>query len=358
MFRLGAALPMLAIVMLLAGCGDRKTATRQELPPLAVMAAVVAKHQVAGAMTASGRLLPREEIAVAADLNGFRVARVVVEEGQHVRAGDVLAVLDDSLLRSQIDQLRAALVQQQVAAEQALRQADRVKGLDDRGIMTREAVDTRRFAARSTTAAVAATQAQLDDLLTRQRHLVIRAPVEGVVLERSVRPGDTSNMGSTMFRLARGDLIELYAEIPEADAATISIGDPADVVLASGRTLAGKVRLIGMRVDAQTGLTVARIALPADAELRQGGFAEARFTRSFSALAVPEAAVHFDADGASVKVIDGNARIRQVSVRTGRRGQGLVEIVSGLAEGDRVAVKGSAFVLNGDKVRVVGGAGR
>ncbi|MBV1688600.1 efflux RND transporter periplasmic adaptor subunit [Novosphingobium sp. G106] len=344
-------LSMLALALLLAGCG-KKTAGREEMPPQTVTAAVAARHDVAGALTASGRLLPREEMAVAADLSGFRVSRVLVEEGQRVRAGEVLAVLDDSLLRSQIDQVRATLAQQQVAAEQAVAQAGRVEGLDNQGVLSKEAIETRRFAARTGRAAVAASRAQLNDLLTRQAHLQIRAPAGGVILERTVRPGDTSAAGTAMFRMARDSEIELYAELPESDIGTVAIGDPAEVVLASGRKLAGHVRLIGMRVDPQTGATIARIALPNDPELRQGGFAEARFTRNFSLLAVPEAAVHFDADGASVTLIDGNDRVRNVKVRTGRRAQGLVEIVSGLAEGSRVAVKGSAFVLNGDKVKV------
>lgn len=352
MARLRPVLSALALALVLSGCGSTESKARQELPPQTVTAAVAARHDVAGALTASGRLLPREEMAVAADLNGFRVSRVLVEEGQHVRAGQVLAVLDDSLLRSQIDQVRATLAQQQVAAEQAVAQAGRVEGLDNQGVLSKEAIDNRRFAVRSSRAAAAASRAQLNELLTRQNHLQIRAPADGVVLERSVRPGDTSSTGSTMFRLARGSLIELYAELPENDVGMISVGDPAEVVLASGRKLAGTVRLIGMRVDAQTGLTIARIALPPDAELRQGGFAEARFTRHFSVLAVPEAAVHFDADGASVQVIDGKDRVQRVRVRTGRRAQGLVEIVSGLPPGSRVAVKGSAFVLNGDKVKV------
>lgn len=351
-----SVLPMLALAILLAGCGAKNSKARQELPPQTVTAAVVARRDIAGALTASGRLLPREEMAVAADLNGFRVARVLVEEGQRVAAGQVLATLDDSLLRSQIDQVRSSLAQQEVAAEQAAAQAGRVEGLDNQGVLSKEAIENRRFAVRSSRAAAAATRAQLNDLLTRQSHLQIRAPADGVVLERSVRPGDTSSTGTTMFRLARGSLIELYAELPESDVASISIGDPAEVVLASGRKLSGTVRLIGMRVDAQTGLAIARIALPIDAELRQGGFAEARFTRNFSVLAAPEAAVHFDADGASATVIDTNDRVRRVAVRTGRRAQGLVEIVAGLAEGNRVAVKGSAFVLNGDKVRLTGGA--
>lgn len=344
-------LPALAAALLLAGCGKKSTG-REEMPPQTVTAAVAARHDVSGALTASGRLLPREEIAVAADLSGFRVSRVLVEEGQRVRAGEVLATLDDSLLRSQIDQVRATLAQQQVAAEQAAAQATRVDGLDNQGVLSKEAIETRRFSARSSRAAVAASRAQLNDLLTRQNHLQIRAPAAGVILERTVRPGDTSAAGTAMFRMARDSEIELYAELPESDIGTVSIGDPAEVVLASGRKLAGHVRLIGMRVDPQTGATIARIALPGDPELRQGGFAEARFTRTFSILAVPEAAVHFDADGASVTMIDGQDRVRVAKVRTGRRAQGLVEIVSGLAEGNRVAVKGSAFVLSGDKVKV------
>ncbi len=344
--------PALGIALLLAGCGGKDSKARHELPPQTVTAAVAARHDVAGALTASGRLLPREEMAVAADLNGFRVSRVLVEEGQRVAAGQVLAVLDDSLLRSQIDQVRAALAQQQVAAEQAAAQAIRVEGLDNQGVISKEAIENRRFAVRSSRAAVTASRAQLGDLLTRQNHLQIRAPAAGVILERTVRPGDTSSTGSAMFRMARDSEIELYAELPESDVEMVSVGDPADVLLASGRKLTGRVRLIGMRVDAQTGLTIARISLPNDAELRQGGFAEARFTRNFSVLAVPEAAVHFDADGASVQTIDSKDRVHLVKVRTGRRAQGLVEIVSGLAEGNRVAVKGSAFVLNGDKVRI------
>lgn len=349
------ALAPLCALILLGGCGSGASGRKHDLPPQTVTTAFAAQREVSGALSASGRLLPREEIAVAADLNGFRVLRVLVEEGTRVRAGETLAVLDDSLLRSQIDQVRAALAQQTVAAEQATAQANRVAGIDGQGVLSGEAIESRRFAVRSSRSALAASRAQLNDLLVRQSHLQIRAPADGVILERTVRPGDTSSSGTAMFRMARGNQIELYAELPESEIARTSVGDPADVILASGRRLQGSVRLIGMRVDPQTGLAIARIALPPDPELRQGGFAEARFTRNFSLLAVPEAAIHYNADGASVSVVDDRSRIRAVAVRTGRRAEGLVEIVAGLRAGTRVAVKGSAFVLNGDRVTVASG---
>lgn len=347
------------VLPLLAGCGNSAPEARQELPPQAVTVAEVAKRSMAGGMTASGRLLAFEEIAVAPDLNGYRVTQVMVEEDSVVRRGQVLATLDDSLLRSQIDQARAALAQQEIAAEQARDQAARVHGLDGQGVLSGEAIDNRRIAVRSTQAVVAATRAQLNDLLVRQSHLVIRAPTDGIVLERTVRPGDTSAAGTAMFRLARNGLIEHYAELAERDIARIKVGDPAEVTLASGRKLAGKVRLIGARVSDQTGLVIARIALPRSPDLRQGGFAQARFVQEGAdVLAVPEAAVDFDASGASVQIVGRDDRVKRIPVRTGRRAQGLVELVAGPPAGSRVVVKGGAFTLEGDKVRIAGGNAR
>src|SRR3546814_3021428 len=81
-----------------------------------------------------------------------------------------------TLLRSQIAQSRAMLAEQKVAAEKAQAEANRVEGLDNKGVLSQEAIEQRRLAANSANAAVAAAQAQLNDLLVRQRRLVIRAP--------------------------------------------------------------------------------------------------------------------------------------------------------------------------------------
>ncbi|EJU13431.1 HlyD family secretion protein [Sphingomonas sp. LH128] len=337
--------------LLLAGCHGKPDEVA-EMPPQTVTTALVAMRELKGGQSASGRLLPQEEMAVAPDLSGFRVARVLVEEGAAVRAGQPLALLDDSLLQSQVRQLEAQLMQQRVAAEQARDQSARVAGLDNEGVLSNEAIAQRRFAARNADAAAAATRAQLDDLLVRRAHLTIRAPFDGTVIERTVRPGDTASVGTAMFRMARGGLIELYAELPERDASRIHVGDVAQVVLASGRTLDGKVRLLGERVDAATGLMIARIALPRDAELRAGGFAKARFAGARAALSVPDPAVNYDADGASVMLVDGGSRVHRVRVVTGEHSGGFVELRRGPPAGTRVAVKGAAFTLDGDKVKI------
>ncbi len=353
--------PAFALLLTLTACGaaDDKSSRPVEALPTVTVARVV-DQALPGGLVASGRLVPREEVAVAAELGGFRVASVAVEEDAVVTRGRTLAVLDTALLESQITQARAALSQQQVAAERATGEAARVAGLDNQGVLSNEAIQQRRLAARSSDAAVAVARAQLRDLLVRRDRLVIRAPTAGRVLERTVRPGDTSAAGTVMFRIARDNLIELYAEVPDADVSVVRVGDPAQVTLASGTQLRGTVRLIGARVDDRTGLAIARIALPVRDELRAGGFAQARFTRdSAPTRLVPEAAVHFDSDGASMQVVGTGDKIHRVPVRTGRRAKGLVELIDGPAVGSRVVLAGGAFVLEGDRVRtVVAGAGR
>ena len=157
-----------------------------------------------------------------------------------------------------------------------------------------------------------------------------------------------------MFRIARDGLVELDAEVPETDVGKIAVGSRAQVELPSGATAPGVVRLVSPRVDMQTKLGRARISLTPRADLRPGGFARATFGQSSrSVTAVPEGAIRYDADGASVMVVQPDNKVRRTSVRTGGRAGGWVELVQGPPVGARVALGGSAFVLDGDTVRPV-----
>jgi HlyD family secretion protein len=352
--RRSAALAAVTAVLLLTACspGEEQAATPNSAPTVSV--STVQMRPVQGGLMASGVLVPREEAAVAAELSGFRVSQVLVDQGDFVRRGQVLARLDDTLLRSQIDQARASLAQQEVAAERSAAEAARVEGLDDQGVLSEEAIAERRMAARSAQAGVAVAEAQLRDLQTRQGRMTITAPVEGRILERTVRPGDTSQAGTAMFRMARGGIVELDAEIPETELARVRPGARATVELPSGVEVAGVVRLVSPTVDQQTKLGRARLTLPVRADLRPGGFAKAVFASAAGAVAaVPEAAIRYDADGASVMVVQPDNRVRRVPVSTGSRSDGWVELREGPPAGSRVALGGSAFVLEGDLVRPV-----
>lgn len=348
-----ALLAAVGLAATLAGCGKKaETAKPASTAALTVTVAPVERRDLVGGLEASGVLTSREEASVNTELNGYRVAQVFVDQGAEVGQGQPLARLDDTLLRAQIAQQRAVVDQQRVAAERSDAEAVRVQGLDNAGVLPQEQIVQRRLAARSGRAAVVAAQAALNDLLTRQRLMTVRAPVSGRVLERTVRPGDVASPSTTMFRLARGGITELNAEVPEGDLSNIRAGDRASVRIPNGQVVQGSVRLVSPEVDAQTRLGRVRVTLPVRGDLRPGGFGRVTFEgASRSAVVAPESAVRFDADGASVMVLSDGNRVKRTPVRTGLRQGGWVELLSGPAVGARVLLGGGAFVLDGDTVK-------
>ena len=311
----------------------------------------VESRELTGGLVASGVLVSREEAAVGSELAGFRVARVLVEEGAVVAAGQPLVQLDNTLIQAQIEQQTALVAQQAVAARQSQLQADRVMGLQGQGVVSEEQLQQRQFQAESSRAALAAQTAILNDFKTRQARMTIRAPVSGRVLERTVRPGDISG-GGTYFRIARDNLVELDAEVPERSLSTVQIGDGAEVTLPSGKVVQGKVRLISPRIDAQSRLGRIRVLLPVSNDLRPGGYAQAAFNSATrKATVVPEAAIRFDAEGASVMVVGEGNRVQQVKIKAGQRSDGYVELLEGPPVGATVVKGAGSFVMSGDVVK-------
>ncbi|MBW8815089.1 MAG: efflux RND transporter periplasmic adaptor subunit [Caulobacterales bacterium] len=318
----------------------------------------VAPQAIAGALSASGDLLPREEAAVAPEVNGYRVARVLVDVGQYVKAGQTLVQLDPTLIQAQVAQAEALAAQAEANALQAEDQANRVKDLDGAGVLSQEQIDQRRLNARAARAQARAQAANLKDLKTRQAKLSVSAPVSGLILEKTVRPGDLSAAasGTPWFRMARDGQIELSAQMSEQDLARVRVGQAATVQLPDGATAVGHVRLISPQVNAQTKLGEVRILLPVRSDIRAGGFGRAVFADATgSALAVPETAIRYDADGASVMTLDAGNRVRRVPVTAGPRGSGWVQLVKGPPAGTRVVQNAAALLLDGDLVRPVEG---
>ena len=352
--KIGAIATAFGLALAAGGCG-KQVVLAPPPPPRTVTVTEVATRTLAGGLQTSGLLVSREEAAVYAEtpLAGYRVAKVYVEPDAQVANGQPLVQLDDTLLRSQIAQQTALVAQQQVAADQAAEQAQHVKGLEGQGILSTEQIDQRRFQASSARAALDAQAAQLHDLQIRDQRMTIRAPVAGLVLERNVRPGDVAGGGTNpMFRIARDSLVELEAQVAEGDRAGIKVGDAVQVALPDGSSVMGSVRLVYPSVDSQTKLGKVRVSLPVRPDLRPGGYGRAVFTGlSRTVTAVPETAIRYEADGASVMVVGANNKVSQVPVRTGEHSGGYVELLQGPSLGARVLLGGATFVLSGDVVR-------
>ncbi len=332
----------LASAVTLAACGSKEPPKKDPAAQARAVSVVrLEPRAITGALSASGTLRPREEAAVAAEVAGFRVLRVNADVGDTVRAGQVLVQLDPALLEAQIAQAQAQ-------AAQAEDQAKRVADLDGQGVLAQEQIAQRRFQAQ-------AARANLRDLQTRLAKLSVVAPVSGVILERTVRPGDLSSGGGTpWFRIARDGQMELGADMSEDDLARIRVGQAATVTLPGGGQVQGTVRIVSPQIDAQTKLGQVRVLLPARSDIRAGGFARAVFAdASASTLALPETAIRYDANGAAVMVVGADNRVKHVAVQTGQRGSGLVQIVKGPASGSRVVQNAASFLLDGDLVKPV-----
>jgi HlyD family secretion protein len=349
-----AAALVVAAALPLVGCKKAPKRQPEAEQALTMRVVRVERRALTGALAASGDLVAREEAAVLPEVNGFRVARVLVDEGAFVRQGQTLAELDGDLINAQLAQQTALAAQAKVQAEQAEAEAARVAGLDKQGVLSQEQVEQRRFQARAARANAEAQAAAARDVRTRAAKLAVTAPVAGLVLQRTVRPGDISAVGASdpWFRLARAGEIELSAQLSEADLAKVRVGQPAQVTVPGGLTVNGVVRLVSPRVDAQTKLGAVRVRLPVRPEIRAGGFGRAVFGSAGSeSLAVPETAIRYDADGASVMVVGAGDKVQRVAVQTGQRAGGMVQLLKGPAAGTRVVAAAGAFLLDGDKIQ-------
>ena len=347
-----STLTLLGAAALLLGACHNPAPAGPAQQARAVTIVTVEPRPIVGALAASGDLTPRQEAAVLPEVSGYRVAAVLVDVGQSVTRGQTLVRLDPALIESQLAQQQALAAQAEAQAAQAEDQAARVRGLEGQGVLSEEQIDQRRFQARAARATAKAQVAALRDVRTRAAKLSVTAPVGGLILEKTVRPGDLSAVGATpWFRIAADSQSELQAKLSEDDLARIRPGQHARVTLPSGQTVTGVVRLISPQIDPQTKLGFVRVTLPVRGDIRAGGFARAVFTDATGvALAIPETAVRYDADGASVMVVQPDNRVKRAAIRTGMRGGGLVQLVEGPPAGTRVVANAASFLLDGDRV--------
>jgi len=351
-------------------------------PPPAVSVTEVATAEFIETAVVSGSLVPRDEILVAPEINGFRVLHLNVDESDRVKKGDVLATLVSESLDAQIAQNDASLARGEAAISRARSQIveatarlveakasfERAKPLQNSGYLSKSTFDQREAAATSAQAQLVAAhdglklaqaekaqvEAQRRELEWRRSNTKVTAPEDGLISRRDARVGAmTSASAKPMFHIiARGE-IELDAEVIETELTKISVGQKARINVAGVGEVFGTVRLVSPEVHEDTRLGRVRIFLGDDPKLRIGSFARGVIdTAQSRGMAVPAAAVVFDGSGAFVQVVHDGVVKRQ-DIETGLVADGLVEVRKGLALGDVVVAKAGTFLREGDAVRAI-----
>ena len=386
-----------AAIVLLGGAAafgytqNALTAVRAEAPadavqaptPPAIRVIAAERRQLVETLVVTGSIVPRQEAAVGVDLSGMIVEDLLADAGDMVTKGQVLAILDRSMLDTQLAQVEANRAQAeasvaQVAAQitdaeigvrQASESLERARELQKKGIAAQSQLDNAVNAYDSAVAklesaskALAASSAQLSVIDAQKQNVElqiektqVKSPADGLILDRDATLGGiVGASGGALFRIAIDGDLELSASVAETSLPRLKTGMPVQISVAgSAEPVPGEIRMIEPEVSQSLRMGVVRIALDRNDAVRVGNFARGSIeTTRRDGVAVPAAAlVYRGTDGFLQKVADG--KVSTVPVETGVRADGFVEVVKGIAAGDEVVSRAGTFVADGDLVTPV-----
>ena len=390
-----------------------------------VTAAIVKYSPINRTLKATGTVAAFESVSVLAQVTGLQIRQILVDEGQFVRAGQVLAILDDSTQQAKLLQAQAAVVQaearlaelqagsrkeeisrareslKRIGSEIAQAKSDldlarkrvqRNETLEAEGAIAQDRLDEvlndernkraileqsqarlreaqqqlalleagpRREAIAQAAAQLAEAKASLQAARTELDRTRVVAPASGKIAKRNARVGQTTTSFSQtpLFEIIENGRLELHVKIPETQLAAIRPGQVVEISSdADGRLkLRGQVREIDPTVDPESRQATVKVELPQNGTLKPGMFLRAGIvTAASTSLTVPMGAILPQADGSAIAYRvkpDGTVKAQVVEIGEILPNQ-QVEIKQGLQAGERVVVKGAAYLKEGDRVAV------
>ena len=323
----------------------------KQAPSVSVV--VPGRQTVDSVISATGNLAARREMPVGIPGEGGLVSQVLVEPGQWVGAGQVLATIDRRVQVQQASSLGSQIGVARADARLAQANLDRAQALVKNGFISKAQIDSLTATRDAANARSRVAQANYQQSLASNSRLDIRAPAAGLVLERRVEPGQIVSSGSGMlFRLAKGGEMEMLARLGEADLARMHAGLRATVTpVGSAQSVAGQVWQVSPVIDPQSRQGIVRVAVPYSALIRPGGFAEAKIVGGVADVPLlPQSAVQSDDKGNYVYIVDGKNKVVRRDVKVGDVGDNGVTIMSGLTGQERVVLSAGAFLNPGETV--------
>jgi RND family efflux transporter MFP subunit len=333
--------------------GSAAAGAATEQSALTVAVIVPDKINAAQVLDTAGGLFAWQEVAVGAEVSGYRVAEVLVDVGSKVRKGDVLARLDDTLLRESLNQAQAQVAVVKATLNQAQASANRGNTLLQTNVISKQDVEQLNTTAATAAAQLISAESQLQATRQRLDYAVIRAPDAGVISVRNILPGQIANTGTTLFSLIRQSRVEWRAEISAVDIGRVHAGMPATVQRADGTKASGKVRTVSPGLDATSQRGIAYVDLALEPLIRPGMYVNGTIQLAKAVtLTVPLTAVS-SRDGFSyVFVLKSDTTVRQQRVTVGRIINDKVELRDGVTIDDGIVSSGASFLHDGDKVKV------
>lgn len=321
-----------------AGKGDDED-KEKEAPPVPVEVAQVGLREISSYYLTTATLEPEKKVDILAKV-ADEVTEIAVEEGDLVRAGQLLCKLND-------DEQKVALGEADINRNQSKADFERIESMHEQNLISeKEYLDAKYQYELAVNA--------YDAALVRYEYTQIRAPFDGVVTERLVDEGENVAMGARLFVLADTDPLRVSMFLPEGEIKTIRKGQLVYMVPDANPDVefTGEVVRVAPEVDERTG------TVKVTAETRGGGipgsFIRVRIVTDTrpSTLTIPRRGVVSDAGERFVFLAEADT-VRRVEVEVGYEDEGYAEIIEGLQEGDSVVVAGSGGVRTGTRIKIV-----
>ena len=310
--------------------------------PVPVEVAEVTTGAIASYISATANLVAEDQVKVLAEAEG-RVERLKVEEGDLVAKGQVLAVLVQ-------DEAKIAMSKVELKASNASAALERAKGTSEQGLISAESYDQLQME-------YDVARQEVAEAEWRLAKTVIRAPFSGRVTERFITLGQHLRPGDELFTVADYDPLVARIYLPERDVFELEEGREVRITLAANAefSFTGRIRQIAPVVDTATGtvkVTVEAVRPPAG--VRPGAFVSIGIVREQhpTALLLPRESVIRELRAAHVFVTEDNAAVKK-AVELGLEEGDMVEVLSGVAEGDKVVVAGQGGLDDGQRIKIL-----
>ena len=335
---------LLAMAATLAGCGVGEASVSDEetiraATPVPVQVAQPFREDIFATYSATATIASDQDAPVVARVTG-EVIQLLVEEGQFVKEGQVLARLDAERLRLEMLAAKADL-------DQARNEYERNIDLNRRGLISSSMFENLKYD-------LAAIEATYELRKLEYGYSYIRAPISGVVATREIKPGQHLAINDVAFRITNTSELIAYLQIPQAELAKFEAGHTVSIEVAAmpGDAFDATIARISPTIDTRNGtFRATAIINNTEGNLAPGMFG--RFTIAYeehaNALVVPTEALIDEDDESAVYIVNEGEVVRRV-VETGVESDGKVEILGGLNENDVIVVVGHSSLRDGSKV--------
>jgi len=315
---------------------------KKEDPQVPVEVVVAARRGISSSYASTAALEARSEAQVVAKASGV-LLKLEAEEGDRVKAGQVLARLDPDRPRLELQRAQAMLAKLEAEYKRA-------KELYERKLLSADAHESLRFDLDTQRAAYEMAKLELS-------YTQVVAPIDGVIAQRLVKEGNLIQNNQALFRIVDTDPLEAVLNVPERELAILTAGLPVSMTVdaAPGQTFTGNIARISPVIDAGSGtFRVTCEFVDATGLLKPGMFGRINvvYAERQDALTVTREAL-IEGDGATSVFVVREGKAQRVPVTLGLLNGGLVEVLDGIQEGDQVVTTGKVTLRDGVKVQIL-----